>query len=111
MSADARTQLSELIRLYVTRTTDELSGPYWRKLEAEFPELTFAWAGGEEPGQGHYYTIKAPSWLIEYDNTQNGANHIHSVLRDLTGDWGADLIAQHYAEAHREALKRQAFRG
>jgi hypothetical protein len=111
MSGDARGQLSELIRLYVTRTTDELSGPYWRKLEAEFPELTFAWAGGEEPGQGHYYTIKAPSWLIEYDNTQNGANHIHSVLRDLTGDWGDDLIAQHYAEAHREALKRQAFRG
>jgi hypothetical protein len=107
MSADTRGQLSELIRLYVTRTNDELSSPYWRKLEAEFPELTFAWAGSEEPGQGHYYTIKAPSWLIEYDNTQNGANHIHSVLRDITGDWGDDLIAQHYAEAHKEALTRQ----
>ncbi|MBV8717644.1 MAG: DUF3500 domain-containing protein [Chloroflexi bacterium] len=104
MSADTRNQLSQLIRHYVTRTNDELSGPYWRKLEAEFAALTFAWAGSEEPGQGHYYTIKAPSWLIEYDNTQNGANHIHSVLRDISGDWGEDLIAQHYAEAHRQRL-------
>jgi hypothetical protein len=106
MSGDTRQQLSDLIRHYVTRTNDELSGPYWRKLEAEFGELTFAWAGGQEPGQGHYYTIKAPSWLIEYDNTQNGANHIHSVLRDISGDWGEDLIAAHYAESHRAALGR-----
>ena len=104
MSGDARSQLVDLIRLYVTRTNDELSGPYWRKLEASFPAVTFAWAGSEEPGQGHYYTIKAPEWLIEYDNTQNGANHIHSVLRDITGDWGDDLIAQHYAEAHNQKI-------
>jgi uncharacterized protein DUF3500 len=102
MTADARSQLAELIRLYVTRTNDELSSAYWRKLEAAFPAVTFAWAGGEEPGQGHYYAIKAPEWLIEYDNTQNGANHVHSVLRDITGDWGDDLIAAHYAEAHQK---------
>lgn len=102
MQAETRSQLVELVRLYATRTNDELSGAYWRKLEASFPDVTFAWAGGEEPGQGHYYTIKAPAWLIEYDNTQNGANHIHSVLRDISGDWGDDLIAMHYAEAHRQ---------
>jgi hypothetical protein len=105
MTADTRAQLSGLIRHYVTRTNEELSTPAWRKLESEFEAVTFAWAGGEEPGQGHYYTIKAPSWLIEYDNTQNGANHIHSVLRDITGDWGEDLIARHYLESHRQALK------
>jgi hypothetical protein len=103
MTAETRSQLSALVRHYVTRTNAELSEPYWRKLEAEFEAVTFAWTGGEEPGQGHYYTIKAPSWLIEYDNTQNGANHIHSVLRDIRGDWGDDLIALHYAEAHRDA--------
>jgi Protein of unknown function (DUF3500) len=107
MSSEARSQLAALVRHYVTRTNDELSGPYWRKLEAEFPEVTFAWAGGEEAGQGHYYTIKAPSWLIEYDNTQNGANHIHSVLRDVTGDWGNDVLAQHYAESHRAVSVRR----
>jgi hypothetical protein len=95
--------LSDLVRHYVTRTNDELSGRYWRKLESQFAGVNFAWTGGEEPGQGHYYTVKASGWLIEYDNTQNGANHIHSVLRDIMGDWGDDLIAQHYAQAHREA--------
>jgi hypothetical protein len=102
MSCDQRDQLVRLIRHYVERTNNELSGPYWGKLERDGLEtITFAWAGGEEPGQGHYYAIKGQRFLIEYDNTQNGANHIHSVLRDISGDWGEDLLAQHYAEAHR----------
>jgi hypothetical protein len=105
MAGAQREQLVKLMRHYVERTNDELSGPYWRKIEADGLEMvTFAWAGSEEPGQGHYYAIKAPSFLIEYDNTQNEANHIHSVLRDISGDWGEDLIAAHYAESHRAAL-------
>ena len=51
-----------------------------------------------EKGQGHYYRIQGPSFLIEYDNTQNNANHIHSVWRDFKGDWGLDLLAAHYRE-------------
>ncbi len=105
MGSDTRSQLTALIRHYATRVNDELSAAYWRKLESEFDAVTFAWTGGEEPGQGHYYVIKAPGWLIEYDNTQNGANHIHSVLRDISGDWGNDLLAQHYAESHRLAQR------
>jgi uncharacterized protein DUF3500 len=105
MGGDTRAQFVRLLRHYVERTNDELSGPYWRKIEAEgFDAITFAWAGSDEPGQGHYYAIKAPSFLIEYDNTQNEANHIHSVLRDITGDWGEDLLAQHYADSHRAGL-------
>jgi hypothetical protein len=103
MGGDARELLVRLLRHYVERTNEELSGPYWRKVERELDGLTFAWTGGEESGQGHYYAIKAPSFLIEYDNTQNGANHIHSVLRDIPGDWGEDLLAMHYAESHRSA--------
>jgi hypothetical protein len=105
MSGENREQLVRLLRHYVERTNDELSGPYWRKIEADgFDAITFAWAGSDEPGQGHYYAIKAPSFLIEYDNTQNEANHIHSVLRDISGDWGEDLLAQHYAQSHRAGI-------
>jgi hypothetical protein len=101
MGGDQRDLLVRLMRHYVERTNSELSEPYWRKLEGEgLDTVTFAWAGGEEPGQGHYYAIKGPTFLIEYDNTQNEANHIHSVLRDIEGDWGEDLIASHYAQAH-----------
>ncbi|MEZ4713763.1 MAG: DUF3500 domain-containing protein [Caldilineaceae bacterium] len=49
--------------------------------------------------QPHYYRIQAPRFLVEYDNTQNGANHIHSVWRDPLDDFGANLIAQHYASS------------
>ena len=101
MGGEQRQQLADLVRHYVERVNDELSGSYWRKIEPELAELTFAWAGGEERGQGHYYVIKAPSFLIEYDNTQNEANHIHSVWRDFANDWGEDLLASHYAAAHR----------
>ncbi|HEV7662310.1 MAG TPA: DUF3500 domain-containing protein [Chloroflexota bacterium] len=106
MAGEQRDLLVRLLRHYVERTNNELSGQYWRRMEAQgFDAVTFAWAGGLEPGQGHYYTIKAPTWLIEYDNTQNGANHIHSVLRDIHDDWGADLIAAHYAASHLAAVR------
>ena len=62
--------------------------------------LAFAWAGGTERGQGHYYAVRGSRFLLEYDNTQNGANHIHTVWRDLDRDWGADLLAEHYRRDH-----------
>ena len=58
--------------------------------------MHFAWAGGFEPGEGHYYRIQTPDFLFEYDNTQNGANHIHAVWRQFEGDFGADLLRRHY---------------
>ncbi len=59
-------------------------------------EVMFAWIGGLERGDAHYYRIQGPSFLIEYDNTQNDANHIHLVWRDFDGDFGRDLIRLHY---------------
>ena len=70
----------------------------YRKTQAN---LFFAWAGGIQKGEPHYYRIQTPVFLIEYDDTQNGANHIHSVWRDFNGDFGADLLAQHYEASHR----------
>ena len=48
----------------------------------------------------HYYCVAGPTFLLEYDNTQDDANHIHSVWRDLRNDWGEDLLARHYADHH-----------
>ena len=64
--------------------------------QAGFNQIRFAWMGGLEKGQGHYYRVQGSTFLIEYDNTQNDANHIHCVWRDFNGDWGADLLAEHY---------------
>ena len=64
--------------------------------------LRFAWAGGMAAGARHYYRVQAPAFLVEYDNTQDGANHIHTVWREYDGDFGRDLLAEHRATAHRE---------
>jgi hypothetical protein len=102
MSGEQREWLIALIRHYVGRTADEVAATEWRKIErAGLDGITFAWAGPEERGERHYYAIVGPTFLIEYDNTQDGGNHIHSVWRDLASDWGEDLLASHYAEAHR----------
>jgi Protein of unknown function (DUF3500) len=97
-----RDGLERLIGHYLGRAADDVAGTDWeRAVEAGLPETTFAWAGPPEPGRGHYYTIRGPRLLIEYDNTQNGANHIHAVWRDAANDWGEDLLAAHYRTAHR----------
>ena len=59
-----------------------------------------AWAGDLAPGAPHYYRVQGPRLLIEYDNTQRGANHAHSVWRDPQSDFGADALAAHRAAHH-----------
>jgi hypothetical protein len=72
-----------------------------RVRDAGFERLHFAWAGPVEPGHAHYYRIHGPTVLIEFDDTQNDANHIHSVWRDPARDFGADLLRVHYEHGHR----------
>ncbi|MDB6083431.1 MAG: hypothetical protein JWN43_1312 [Gammaproteobacteria bacterium] len=67
--------------------------------QAGFDPIKFAWMGGVERGEGHYYRVQGSTFLIEYDNTQNHANHIHCVWRDFKGDWGEDLLAEHYQKS------------
>lgn len=97
---DQQALLHELVRHYFGRTPDDAAARAWAEAqEAGLDAVRFAWAGGTEPGQGHYYSVLGPTFLLEYDNTQDDANHIHSVWRDLRHDWGDDLLARHYAEA------------
>ena len=66
-----------------------------RLYDAGIDKIAFAWAGGVERGEQHYYRVQGPTFLIEYDNTQNNANHIHSVWREFDGDFGRDLLREH----------------
>ena len=63
-------------------------------------QIYFAWAGGINRGGPHYYRVQTPSFLIELDDTQDNANHIHSVWRDFNGDFGGDLLKLHYDAHH-----------
>ena len=97
MSAEEKAQLRRLIELYVGRmTSDSARSTLMRLDRAGFDKVRFAWAGGIEPGQPHYYRVHGPTLLIEYDDTQNNANHIHTVFRDLERDFGGDALRAHY---------------
>jgi len=97
MSEEQGKLLLDLIREYVYRHRAEVAGHDLEKIQhAGFNNIYFAWAGGLERGQGHYYRIQGPTFLMEYDNTQNNANHIHAVWRDFENDFGDDLLRKHY---------------
>jgi len=95
-----RARLLELVKLYVDRFRPEIADATYAPISAAADQLTFAWAGGLERGQGNYYRIQGPTFLIEFDNTQNNANHIHTVYRDFNGDFGEDLLKKHYLQEH-----------
>ena len=87
-----------LLRQYVDRAASAVANQAWTDItDAGLDQVCFGWAGPVERGAGHYYALSGPSLLIEYDNTQDRANHIHSVWRDLRRDFAGDLLAQHYA--------------
>ena len=93
--------LDELVRCYLGRVHEDIAGPaHQAVVDGGLDGVTFAWAGSVQPRQRHYYAVKGSTFLIEYDNTQDGANHVHTVWRDLRRDWGEDLLAVHHRRAH-----------
>jgi hypothetical protein len=101
LSESQRDGFRELLRVYIERLDDDTAAAEWSRVAPSLGELHFAWAGGLERKQPHYYRIQGPRLLIEYDNVQNNANHIHAVWRDPEGDFGRDILAEHHALAHR----------
>ena len=100
LSGEQRDKLVGIVKHYIGRVSDEIAAQEWDKVErAGLDGITFAWGGPVEKGAGHYYAIQGPTFIVEYDNTQNNSNHIHSVWRTFDGDWGEDILAA--------ALRRQ----
>lgn len=98
--------LSKLIHEYIDRARPDLAVQDWAKIEkAGLDKIFFAWAGALEPGQGHYYRAQGPTFVLELDNTQNNANHVHAVWRDFDGDFGEDLLKEHYETGHHAPQK------
>jgi uncharacterized protein DUF3500 len=94
--------LMTLLNEYASRHAPDIAAVRLDRVRAAgLSNIFFAWAGGFEKGQAHYYRIQGPSFLVEYDNIQNNANHIHTVWRDFNSDFGADLLALHYKQDHR----------
>jgi Protein of unknown function (DUF3500) len=91
-----RQRLMDLIDVYAGLMAPDLAAERMNRLrKAGLDGIAFAWAGETDKGKKHYYRIQGPTFLVEYDNTQNDGNHIHSVWRDFNGDFGRDLLREH----------------
>ena len=96
LNANQRALLTKLIDVYTGYMAADIAADRVARLKkAGEDKIVFAWAGPMERGKKHYYRVQGPTFLIEYDNTQNDANHIHSVWRDFNGDFGQDLLRDH----------------
>lgn len=96
-----RERLVRLVSEYALNMRADVADEELRRLRAAGLErVHFAWAGSLDRGQAHYYRIHGPTVLIELDNTQNDANHVHSVWHDPKNDFGADLLRAHYDHGH-----------
>jgi hypothetical protein len=91
-----RDMLMQVVGAYTGAMADDIAAERMAQIKtAGLDKITFAWAGALERGQKHYYRVQGPTFLIEFDNTQNNGNHIHSVWRDFAGDFGRDLLREH----------------
>lgn len=92
---------TRIINEYLQNMPADVASDRWAKLsKAGVDSIEFAWAGSTEVGEAHYYRIQGPTFLIEYDNIQNKANHIHAVWRDFDGDFGRDILKEHHLDHH-----------
>ncbi|HSH76070.1 MAG TPA: DUF3500 domain-containing protein [Longimicrobiales bacterium] len=94
-----RDLLMDVIEAYTSVLTDEIAALRWAEIrQAGTDGITFAWAGGTARGEVSYFRVQGPTFLIEYDNTQEDPNHIHSGWRDFDGDFGRDVLREHVGE-------------
>jgi len=111
MTPDQRKAMVQVVGFYAARMRPDIAEAEMARIQqAGYEQIHFAWAGGAAAGEPHYYRIHGPTFLIEYDNTQNDANHIHTVWRDLEDDFGgSDVLADHYAKSpHHQHPHRHA---
>jgi hypothetical protein len=91
-----------LMEEYAHNVPDALAERRIAQINHASRNIYFAWSGGVSRGDRRYYRVQTPSFVIEFDDTQDNANHIHSVWRDFTGDFGQDLLQQHYQDSHQK---------
>jgi len=102
MNARQFDTLMALMEEYARNVPDDLVEARLAQINKAGRDISFAWSGGVDRGDPHYYRVQASTFLIELDDTQDDANHIHSVWRDFAGDFGEDLLKQHYQASHQK---------
>lgn len=97
LTEEQQSGLEALVALMVRVQAPENADKRLALVHADRESLVFTWMGSVVKGEGHYFRVQSPRFVIEYDNTQNNANHVHLVWRDFEGDFGRDILKEHYA--------------
>ena len=100
LNASQRAKLDALLDEYCDNVVPEVAAYRREQIKLAGSNMYFAWMGGTGPRDPRYYRIQTQAFLIEFDDTQDNANHIHSVWRDFKGDFGRDLLKDHYSASH-----------
>jgi hypothetical protein len=100
MTPEQRAKLQDLLEEYCSNMPDQIAALREAQIKKAGTNIWFAWAGGTEHHQPNYYRVQTADFLVEFDKTQSNGNHIHSVWRDFTNDFGRDLLKEHYAASH-----------
>ncbi len=100
LTSQQKNILNKLIACHLTSMPAEIAEMRMKRIVSEdFNQIRFGWAGGLIKGVPHYYRIQGKTFLIEFDNTSHNANHIHIVWREFNGDFGVDLLNEHYKKS------------
>jgi hypothetical protein len=101
MGEEQRALLREVLETYIGRMPPGIVERERARFDGgALDSVAFAWAGGTQRGEAHYYRLQGPRLLAEWDNTQRAVNHAHSVWRDPGHDFGLDLLGEHLTEHH-----------
>ncbi len=101
MTETQRTALLTLIAEYTGRYRSEVTATDMDQIKAAgIGKVRFGWAGGTSPGEAYYYRVQGPTFIMEAANVQNNANHVHAAWRNFTGDFGRDILREHYRGDH-----------
>ncbi len=101
MDKDERIQLISLLQVYLERYRPELAQVELKAIiDDGIDKLHFGWAGSLEKGEAWYYRVQGPTFLMEACNFQNNANHVHAVWRKFDGDFGRDILGDHFKKHH-----------
>jgi hypothetical protein len=105
LDAAQQALLDALVATYYANFNDAIAAQRLAAIDAAGRgAIRFAWAGSLAPGEPGYYRVQGPTFLIEFDNTSESADHVHAILREFDGDYGRDLLAEHYAREHAPAI-------
>ena len=99
LGPEQRHMVQRLLNEVVTTYRPEISEAYLNTIDVD--GLSFAWMGSTQRRAPHYYRLQGADFVFEYDNVQDNANHVHTVWRSKSGDFGDDLLSEHYQSAHR----------